>query len=106
MTREMTIEETIGISADHPSLAGHFPGNPVVPGVVLLEEALTLAERCFGGRVSGISAAKFRAPLKPGVLCRVRLSAADDGTVKLSCTVDGAPILTATIEFSRKPASQ
>lgn len=28
------ISETFTVPADHPSLPGHFPGNPVVPGVV------------------------------------------------------------------------
>ena len=33
------------IAADHPALAGHFPGFPIVPGVVLLDEALHAIEQ-------------------------------------------------------------
>jgi 3-hydroxymyristoyl/3-hydroxydecanoyl-(acyl carrier protein) dehydratase len=32
-------------ASDHPALAGHFPGHPIIPGVLLLDEALHALER-------------------------------------------------------------
>lgn len=57
---------TMRVSADHPSLPGHFPGRPIVPGVVLLDLALAEAQRVFGPlRATGLPQAKFLAPLLP-----------------------------------------
>ena len=59
---------TMRISPDHPSLPGHFPGHPVVPGVVILDEVIAAAERCIGHplRMTGLPTAKFLSPLSPG----------------------------------------
>ena len=63
----MRIQSQGCIPADHPSLAGHFPGNPVVPGVLLLNHLLSAIEdqwQLEPGAVSW-SAVKFMASLRP-----------------------------------------
>jgi 3-hydroxymyristoyl/3-hydroxydecanoyl-(acyl carrier protein) dehydratase len=39
----------LAVPADHPAFAGHFPGRPILPGVVQLDWAVRLAAICFGG---------------------------------------------------------
>jgi len=41
-------QATFVITADHPSLPGHFPGTPVVPGVVVLDHVLQATQRWQG----------------------------------------------------------
>jgi 3-hydroxymyristoyl/3-hydroxydecanoyl-(acyl carrier protein) dehydratase len=50
--------------AAHPALAGHFPGNPVVPGVVLLERVAAAWRAWRGERMTRLDA-KFVQPLLP-----------------------------------------
>lgn len=56
------------IAADHPAYGGHFPGQPILPGVVLLDEALhALATRL--GRPDAVwqlKSVKFHSPVQPG----------------------------------------
>lgn len=54
------------IAADHPAFAGHFPGRPIGPGVLLLDRALLAIESDTGLRLSGIRVAKFYSPVGPG----------------------------------------
>lgn len=55
------------IAADHACLAGHFPGRPIVPGVLLLEHAVAAIEAVHGPlRGLRFPQVKFLLPLLPG----------------------------------------
>jgi 3-hydroxymyristoyl/3-hydroxydecanoyl-(acyl carrier protein) dehydratase len=54
------------IAADHPSFAGHFPGRPIAPGVLLLDQAQRTIEGATGLTLCGLHAAKFLSPVLPG----------------------------------------
>ena len=65
------------IPVDHPSLPGHFPGRPLVPGVVVLERVLEAIE--IGHEALGplrLPQVKFLQPLLPGEEARVELESA------------------------------
>lgn len=64
----MTARIDLAIPAEHPAFAGHFPGMPVVPGVVLLDEALHAIGRSLGIDLSAcaIPSVKFLSPVRPG----------------------------------------
>jgi 3-hydroxyacyl-[acyl-carrier-protein] dehydratase len=55
----------IRIEADHPSLPGHFPGQPLVAGVILLEQVAMALRQWKGMRLARVVEAKFLAPLEP-----------------------------------------
>ena len=63
------------IEGSEPWLAGHFPGNPIVPGVLQLEAlaqagaVAVLAHPDHAGRLplfGGVEGARFRRPVRPG----------------------------------------
>jgi 3-hydroxymyristoyl/3-hydroxydecanoyl-(acyl carrier protein) dehydratase len=55
---------------DHPSLAGHFPGRPVVPGVVLLDHVLGALAAHGSAPIRDLQQVKFLATLLPGETAR------------------------------------
>jgi 3-hydroxyacyl-[acyl-carrier-protein] dehydratase len=66
------------VPSDHPCLPGHFPSQPVVPGVVVLEHVLQALE-AERGQVQGglrMPQVKFVQPLLPGEQAQIVLEGA------------------------------
>lgn len=62
------------VPPDHPCLPGHFPGRPLVPGVMVLDQVLAAVEAQHGplGPLR-LPQVKFASPLLPGEAARVEL---------------------------------
>ena len=58
----------LSLPVPHPATEGHFPGAPILPGVVLLDEVLRVIERATGTDATcwRISSVKFLSPATPG----------------------------------------
>ncbi len=76
---EMTEETIVGlknVTINEPFFAGHFPGNPVMPGVLIVE-AMAQTGAILGLQLTGVGAnsviyfmgmdkVRFRKPVRPG----------------------------------------
>lgn len=66
------------VEHSHPCLPGHFPGRPLVPGVVVLDHVLAAIEDAHGplGALR-LPQVKFASPLLPGQAARIELEGAE-----------------------------
>lgn len=85
------------VPADHPSLPGHFPGSPLVPGVMLLEQVALALQAWRGERLARVQDAKFMAPLLPQQ--HAQLTLADiNGRVRFEIRRDAELLARGTVE--------
>lgn len=87
----------ICISADHPSLPGHFPGAPLVPGVVLLEQVALALRAWRDQRLVRVLEAKFLAPLLPNEQAELDLTEMAE-RVRFEIRRGGALLARGTVE--------
>ena len=99
----MTFEAIRIIRANHPTLPGHFPGAPLVPGVVILDEvASALVEWRRNSQLTGIRMVKFLAPLQPDQAFTIFLSAKNQRSSEVSfcCRVEDRVIVEGRFEVA------
>jgi len=101
-TQPPSFETHSVINAEHPSLPGHFPGAPIVPGVVILDEvAAALTQWRAGARIVGMPVVKFTAPLRPQQPFTISLATGrdDEHRVDFSCQAEGRTVAAGRLEI-------
>src|SRR5581483_7673544 len=88
---DAVLETQTTLAADHPAARGHFPGNPVIPGAVLLDEILAAARAGLGlpPQPTEIVSAKFLRAVRPGECLRLRFARREGGAYRFECWVAG-----------------
>lgn len=92
----MTPVGSFSLPASHPMFAGHFPGNPIVPGAYLLAVVEHKANDWLraqgsGAQVNGVSAVKFLRPLRPDEVCEIAFAAPTADALRFRLQVGSAP---------------
>ncbi|MDO9402205.1 MAG: AMP-binding protein [Polaromonas sp.] len=102
-------ESTLTFAADHPAFAGHFPGRPILPGVLLLDAALhavaqTHERHAFGPTAScHIASAKFLSPVQPGETLTISCTRTDKGQTRFEIVGSGRQVATGLLAFGSAP---
>lgn len=110
--REGTAVGHYTVRGDEFFLKGHFPKNPVVPGVILCEIAaqsacVLLLDRIEPGQLpvlTGLNNVKFRSSVRPGETvetnCRIKRSKHPFYFAEATVTVEGRRCVTAEFSFA------
>lgn len=78
----------------HASLDGHFPGNTVVPGVIIIDEVIRgILAKDSDLKIDCISSIKFLRPLEPGVSVQVDVTRRGSGVLEFSCATSESSVV-------------
>ncbi len=82
----------LAFAEDHPAFSGHFPGNPILPGVALLDAALLdIATDCgLDLAECQLAVAKFQAFVRPGAALALESERRADGSIRFAIHGDDA----------------
>lgn len=88
------LEASWTVPADHPVFAGHFPGRPIVPGVLLLDWLLARIVAAQGSAPApwAIANAKFLSPVGPGETLSFAWQARPSGAIEFTIASAGRPV--------------
>ena len=96
-----SISKQYTLPASHPCFAGHFPDDPIVPGVIILDLINALFQQWLPKKkLTDISQAKFHLPLRPDQLFTITLTQHNQNGVKFECVRDQDKLASGLFHFA------
>ncbi len=83
----------LSIPREHDCFEGHFPGDPLVPGALMIQWLAELIQNALpADTLSTLKVMKFISPVRPGDQCEVLLKRKDQ-KLMVECSIAGQPSL-------------
>lgn len=97
-------ETSLSFPDGHPAFAGHFPGQPIVPGVLLLDAAVHAVQQARAAGAGAATAcqvhsAKFLSPVAPGEILHLSWSDSGTGQIRFGIAGPGRQVATGVLGF-------
>ena len=88
-------------AVDHPTAAGHFPGHPIIPGAVLLDQVIRVLQEALQEELPTleIRAAKFLHPVRPGDTMQILIDVLSATDYTFQCKVQQITAASGTIRL-------
>jgi 3-hydroxyacyl-[acyl-carrier-protein] dehydratase len=83
---------------------GHFPGNPILPGVVQVDWACHFGQEAFGplGVFTSIRNLKFMQIVRPGDALHLELVPGGEGALRFTYRVEDRIVSSGTLQFTKE----
>ncbi len=97
------VATALAVARDHPAYEGHFPGNPILPGVVILAEALASIAQSTGVPVEQweVASTKFLEPVTPGTPLTLTHERMDHGGIRFEVRSDAGVVASGALSPRR-----
>jgi 3-hydroxyacyl-[acyl-carrier-protein] dehydratase len=93
------------VAPSHPALAGHFPGDPIVPGALIVARVLRAAAALGAGPLEAVPVVKFHAPLRPGERFEIELEREREATIAFRVLRADVVVASGKLRFGERNAA-